>query len=94
MSIIISVLSAPYVYYCSHSTMQVCGDVAGLASWTQAMAFFFQINKDVLPLKSNLAVQAVKLEQAQTELNTAQQVLDEKQRELDAVQTLYDNAVR
>lgn len=58
------------------------------------MAFFYQINKDVLPLKANLAVQAVRLEQAQSELNAAQATLDEKQRELDIVQAMYDNAMR
>ena len=58
------------------------------------MAFFYHINKDVLPLKANLVVQAVKLDQAQIELNDAQATLDEKQSELDKVQALYDNAVR
>ena len=58
------------------------------------MSFFYQINKDVLPLKANLAIQAVKLEAAQAELNMAQATLDEKQAELDTVQAIYADAMR
>ncbi len=73
---------------------KVCGNVAGLLSWTKAMSFFYGINREVLPLKANLAVQQVRLNGAMENLQTAQAQLDEKQAELDVVQALYDDAMR
>ena len=68
--------------------------MAGLASWVKAMAVFFGINKEVLPLKANLAIQEARLAAAMSDLNIAQEKLDEKQRELDIVQAQYDKAMR
>ncbi|CAH1796663.1 unnamed protein product [Owenia fusiformis] len=89
-------LLAPYLEmedYTFEKAKSTCGDVAGLLSWTKAMSFFFGINKEVLPLKANLAIQANKLDSATKELALAQHQLDEKQKELDAVQALYDGAM-
>ncbi|XP_076808265.1 dynein axonemal heavy chain 5-like [Clavelina lepadiformis] len=89
-------LLAPYLDmddYHLESAKKVCGNVAGLCSWTQAMSFFYGINKEVLPLKANLVVQAARLEKATTELNDAQATLDEKEAELQEVQAQYDKAM-
>ncbi|RKP21518.1 hypothetical protein ROZALSC1DRAFT_20453 [Rozella allomycis CSF55] len=72
---------------------KVSADVAGLASWVRAMSFYYTINKKVIPLKMNLAVQEKKLEIAMADLNKAQKTLDEKQAELDVFKQKYNAAI-
>ncbi|NXP50291.1 DYH8 protein, partial [Heliornis fulica] len=73
---------------------KVCGNVAGLLSWTKAMATFYGVNREVLPLKANLAKQEGRLKIANAELAEAQEALEEKQTELDKLQAKYDAAMK
>jgi hypothetical protein len=61
---------------------RVSGNVAGLCSWAMAMAYFYGINKEVLPLKANLAIQESRLAQANANYNDAQAQLAAKMAEV------------
>ena len=76
------------------SAKRVCGDVAGLLCWTKAMSFFFGVNKEVLPLKINLAFQEARLNSAMSDLENAETTLCKKEIELKKVQLMYANAVK
>ena len=76
------------------TAVRMCGDIAGLLTWTKAMSFFFGVNKEVLPLKINLSVQESRLNIAMEDLNMVQRTLERKELELKKVQLMYVNAVR
>ena len=73
--------------------MRACGNVAGLCSWTTAMASFYAVNKEVLPLKANLAILEGKYQKASAELAEANAKLLEKEREVAAVRAMYEEAM-
>ncbi|KAK5607192.1 Dynein heavy chain 8, axonemal [Crenichthys baileyi] len=80
--------------YTMENAMKACGNVAGLLAWTRAMASFFSINKEVLPLKANLAIQENRLNLANNELGNAEAQLAEKQAEFDKVKAKCDAAMK
>ncbi|XP_066156829.1 dynein axonemal heavy chain 5 [Euwallacea fornicatus] len=79
--------------YNMDTAKRVCGDVAGLLSWTKAMAFFHSVNREVLPLKANLALQEARLKVAMEDLAAAEQQLEEREESLKQVKEQYDSAV-
>ncbi|XP_044760955.1 dynein axonemal heavy chain 8-like isoform X2 [Coccinella septempunctata] len=89
-------LVTPYLkheLYTFETAKSVCGNVAGLVSWTIAMAAFYEVNKEVLPLKANLQIQQAKLNKAQDELNAAMTLLATKEEEVRQCQILYEEAM-
>ncbi|XP_076759064.1 dynein heavy chain 8, axonemal kl-3 [Xylocopa sonorina] len=79
-----------YHLYTYEAAKQACGNVAGLIQWTISMVTFYGINKDVLPLKANLAVQESKYERANQNLMEAEGLLRAKDDDLKVVQKEFD----
>lgn len=56
-------LMTPYLQhelYNYETAKKACGNVAGLTQWTVAMKAFYEINKDVLPLKVSFLLKTAK----------------------------------
>ncbi|CAL1673547.1 unnamed protein product [Lasius platythorax] len=86
-------LMMPYLnfhMYTYEAAKQACGNVAGLIQWTISMVAFYEINKDVLPLKANLVIQESKYEKANSNLLEAEELLKEKDDALKIVQSEFD----
>nr|XP_023019976.1 dynein heavy chain 8, axonemal [Leptinotarsa decemlineata] len=83
-----------YPQYTYEAAKTACGNVAGLISWTIAMAAFFDVNREVLPLKANLAIQQAKLSKAEEELGAAMELLRAKEEEVKECQDQYEQAMQ
>ncbi|XP_063774922.1 dynein axonemal heavy chain 8 [Pseudophryne corroboree] len=72
---------------------KVCGNLAGLFIWTEAMASFYIVNKEVEPIKTNMIKEADRLKFVNFELSKVQSQLDQKQAELYRAQAKFDAAM-
>ena len=79
--------------YTPEGAATAAGAIAGLLTWTRSMADFFYVNKRVMPLKANLALQEARLVKANSQLQTAQEEFDRRQAEVAEAQAEYDAAM-
>ncbi|XP_073412523.1 dynein axonemal heavy chain 8 [Dendrobates tinctorius] len=78
--------------YSMDNAKKLSGKAACLLSWTQSMATFHEINKEVLPLKSKLRRLGHHLEVTTCDLTRMQLQMDEKQAELEMARAKLDGA--
>ncbi|UJR23298.1 hypothetical protein I4U23_026313 [Adineta vaga] len=79
--------------YTPEGAKVAAGAIAGLLTWTRSMADFFYVNKRVMPLKGNLAMQEARLVKANKQLQIAQDELDRREEEVAEAQAEYDVAM-
>lgn len=86
-------LITPYLRhpdYTRERAERTCKNLVGMLVWTKAMADFYHVNKDVIPLKNNLALQARKQQKAESRAKEALKQLNIKKAEV-AQATLKKN---
>lgn len=81
-----------YPYYTAEAAMIACGQVAGLLKWTRAMADFYKVNVNVIPLKADLVLKQNQLSRAEEELNVLEAALEAKNEEVRAAEREYNIA--
>lgn len=82
-----------YNLYTFEAAKSACGNVAGLLKWTVAMTKYYEVNKEVLPLKANLAIQEAKYAKASQALSDAEATFQAKEAELAEVKQVFNEAV-
>lgn len=75
-----------YPQYTAEAAMTACGQVAGLLKWTRAMADFYKVNVNVIPLKADLAAKQKLLSKAENELNELEATLEQRNDEVKAAE--------
>ncbi|TPP62553.1 Dynein heavy chain 5 [Fasciola gigantica] len=90
-------LLEPYINaadYTMATAKKVCGNVAGLLSWTLSMIKYFWVSKTVIPLQDKLAALEQKLAKAKIALQESETMLKEKTLILAKVQLEYEDALQ
>ncbi|KAG5675719.1 hypothetical protein PVAND_005600 [Polypedilum vanderplanki] len=78
--------------YTLEAAMAACGQVAGLLKWTRAMADFYKVNVNVIPLKADLAVKQNQLKRAEHELSLLEDALEKKNEEVKEAEREFKKA--